>query len=58
MDQEQKDALKKQAKLVVESKGYNFHSQSFLEGIAATERFHGITTPTCTTKKIRKKKDE
>ena len=54
MTLEQKDDLAKQAKLVIEAKGWNFHKKSFLEGVDATERFHGITIPTCTTKKEKK----
>ena len=57
MTPEQKDDLKKKAKLVVEAKGYNFHTQSFLEGMASAERFHGIKVPTCTTRDRSKKDD-
>jgi len=53
----QKDDLAKQAKLVIEAKGWTFHKKSFLEGVAATERFYGIKPRTCTTRDRSKKND-
>jgi len=58
MTKEQIAELKTQAKKVVEAKGYQFHSTSFLEGVAATERFHGLTAPTYTTRAERPLKHE
>jgi len=57
MTPEQKNDLAKQAKLVIEAKGWTFHKKSFLEGLASAERFHGISVPTHTTRDRSKKDD-